>query len=275
MAREFFLLVGFFLLAAATGSGEEQCGVASDVRYIRCATCELLVAELHESFTSGGSSGRSSEGAASALIEEACDPEAAAGGWLRSVDMVEDHLEQRISLQRQPLDGPCGRECQTVKMACEGLLEEALKHHPYFAHIPYSPHMTHLSYFSPFITRHRSSRFHEPLNPHLPPTSPHLHPPPPTYHPPTPPPFPPGLGGRACGASGGGCVAGVARGRRVYPLVVRVQEAAAQGGQGAAGRAALPCAHTLGASGARAWPGAPHDAGGSSPPLTPPTPPLP
>ena len=168
MAREFFLLVGFFLLAAATGSGEEQCGVASDVRYIRCATCELLVAELHESFTSGGSSGRSSEGAASALIEEACDPEAAAGGWLRSVDMVEDHLEQRISLQRQPLDGPCGRECQTVKMACEGLLEEALKHHPYFAHIPYSPHMTHLSYFSPFITRHRSSRFHEPLTPHLP-----------------------------------------------------------------------------------------------------------
>ena len=194
MAREFFLLVGFFLLAAATGSGEEQCGVASDVRYIRCATCELLVAELHESFTSGGSSGRSSEGAASALIEEACDPEAAAGGWLRSVDMVEDHLEQRISLQRQPLDGPCGRECQTVKMACEGLLEEALKHHPYFAHIPYSPHMTHLSYFSPFITRHRSSRFHEPRTPHLPPTSPHLHPPPPTYHPPTPPPLPPRVG---------------------------------------------------------------------------------
>ena len=45
------------------------------------------------------------------------------GAWLKFLDMVETDA-QRIKVERQPEDGPCGSECKTLALACQQLLEE-------------------------------------------------------------------------------------------------------------------------------------------------------
>ena len=57
------------------------------------------------------------------MIESVCDPTKDEGAWLKFLDMVETDA-QRIKVERQPEDGPCGSECKTLALACQQLLEE-------------------------------------------------------------------------------------------------------------------------------------------------------
>lgn len=96
-------------------------GVPTDVKYIRCGVCESLAAEVH-SHVQKTPDVRKSEASIVTALEQSCDPTSDAGAWMRSIDLVE--LEGRLVLVRQEEDGPCNRECATIKLACRALLEE-------------------------------------------------------------------------------------------------------------------------------------------------------
>jgi hypothetical protein len=102
-----------------------ELGVASDVKYIRCAICEQLVGALHDHVTAGKQSkALSSEEDVQSAVEVSCKPDTDAGAWLRFLDLVEDLETQRLHVVRQEEDGPCGKECQTAARACSAILEE-------------------------------------------------------------------------------------------------------------------------------------------------------
>ena len=105
-------------------------GVASDVKYIRCETCRALVTALHERMAALKKSKhhRLDEDSVQSKIEMACQPQEEEGEWLRYLDMVEsdtpDAADRFLRLERQRLDGPCEKECATIRLACSKLLEE-------------------------------------------------------------------------------------------------------------------------------------------------------
>ena len=106
------------LLHAATAAD----GVPGDVKYIKCEVCEKLVTSLHSHLAKQGK--LSSEAAAMAAIETACQADAAAGAWMRFIDLVEDTEHRRLHLVDQDKDGPCEKECRTIALACSAVLEE-------------------------------------------------------------------------------------------------------------------------------------------------------
>ena len=120
-----FLRLGFravvtlALFAAPLCAAKEE-GVAADVKFIRCQTCEFLVGALHSQVKA--SKKRLGESEVHSMVEKVCKHAETEGAWLRSLDMVEDG--RQIRLERQPHDGPCGKECLTISLACEKLLEE-------------------------------------------------------------------------------------------------------------------------------------------------------
>ena len=99
-------------------------GVPSDVKHIRCETCESLVSAAHRRFAElrKGSKKALSEEDAMSVVETVCDPEADGGAWLRSLDLQEQG--RRLRLVKQAEDGPCGVECATLRLACQALMEE-------------------------------------------------------------------------------------------------------------------------------------------------------
>ena len=109
------LALHVFFVMGATSPG----GVPSDVKYIRCAVCDALVTALHEHIRK---TPKLSEEDIQGVIEEACNPDADAGAWMRSIDLVESGTA--LELKQQKEDGPCGRECDTIRLACMALLEE-------------------------------------------------------------------------------------------------------------------------------------------------------
>lgn len=114
------LVLALMFPHGVVGSQVEEVGVPSDVKYIRCHTCEHLVTALHEQMKAPDK--RPDESAVQLKIEKACKHGEAEGAWLRSLDMVEN--EETIRLEKQPQDGPCGKECLTIALACQRLLEE-------------------------------------------------------------------------------------------------------------------------------------------------------
>lgn len=106
---------------------DDEAAVAADVKYIKCDTCRQLVAAVHEQVAAERKKSKAkklSEDSIQTIIESACKPSTEAGAWLKFVDMVESEKDGRIRVEKQAEDGPCGRECKTVGMACEQLLEE-------------------------------------------------------------------------------------------------------------------------------------------------------
>lgn len=112
------------LLVLARAGARDGTGLGSDVRYIRCETCEALVGALHSRISADKKAAKKplSEAAVHTVVEEACKADAPMGAWLRSIDLVEDGT--RLTLVKQGQEGPCGSECQTLVLACEALLEE-------------------------------------------------------------------------------------------------------------------------------------------------------
>ena len=102
------------LAAIATPAGNP-----SDVKYIRCAACEALVDAVRARAATLPKSGTESD--FQKIVDDACNPESV-GEWMSFYDLVEDR--DRLQLVKQAEDGPCGKECQTVALACRALLEE-------------------------------------------------------------------------------------------------------------------------------------------------------
>ena len=96
-------------------------GIQGDVKYIRCGVCELLIGELHGHLERNPGL-RKEEASILSALEDVQNPESSAGGWMRSIDLVESG--DRLELERHKEDGPCGRECATIKLACAALLDE-------------------------------------------------------------------------------------------------------------------------------------------------------
>ena len=96
-------------------------GIQGDVKYIRCGVCELLIGELHGHIERNPGL-RKEEASILSALEDVQNPESSAGGWMRSIDLVE--RGDRLELERHTEDGPCGRECATIKLACAALLDE-------------------------------------------------------------------------------------------------------------------------------------------------------
>ena len=114
------------LLRLAACLPEDEAAVSSDVKYIRCGLCQQLITAVHESVTAArkkSKAKRLSEESIQMIIESACNPSTEAGAWLKFLDMTETD-GGKIQIERQAEDGPCGRECRTLGMACEQLMEE-------------------------------------------------------------------------------------------------------------------------------------------------------
>ena len=114
------------MLHLATCLPEDDAAVPSDVKYIRCGVCQQLITAVHEQVAAAKKKSKSkklSEESIQTIIESACKPSAEAGAWLKFLDMAETD-GGRIQVERQAEDGPCGRECKTLGMACEQLMEE-------------------------------------------------------------------------------------------------------------------------------------------------------
>ena len=123
------LLPAVALLAVLPPGPESAArGVASDVKYIKCAACEAAVTAAHELFTQpreAGAARAQSEEEAHQLVEQLCKPEAEEGAWMRAIDLVEQQVDgggRRLALVKMEEDGPCGQECLTIAMACESLV---------------------------------------------------------------------------------------------------------------------------------------------------------
>ncbi|EOD11052.1 hypothetical protein EMIHUDRAFT_120421, partial [Emiliania huxleyi CCMP1516] len=111
-------------LLSVASAQTPSAGVPSDVKHIRCETCESLVSAAHRRFAElrKGSKKALSEEDAMSVVETVCDPEADGGAWLRSLDLQEQG--RRLRLVKQAEDGPCGVECATLRLACQALMEE-------------------------------------------------------------------------------------------------------------------------------------------------------
>ena len=107
------------LMAAATG---QTSGVASDVRYLKCAACQHLVEAAHASLARERQQGASlSEDDVAAIIDRSCKPDTKEGAWLSKIDLVERDGKLLLVEQAQP--GPCEQECMTIAMACDAVVE--------------------------------------------------------------------------------------------------------------------------------------------------------
>jgi len=126
-ARRTSNTLGMMWLMAVSVAGAEEVGVPGDIKYIKCEVCESLVGALHSHVATARLKDRhsmKSESDVQEVVEQACKAETPVGEWLRSIDLVEDDAAGRLKLERQKTDGPCGKECRTVALACEALLEE-------------------------------------------------------------------------------------------------------------------------------------------------------
>lgn len=117
-----------FVTIALIAQQSPASGVTSDVKYIRCATCEAAVNAAHKGFSAMREKSKkpASEEQAQQLIERICKPEEDEGAWLRAIDLVEQESiegDRRLALVAMDTDGPCGQECQTVALACEAVLD--------------------------------------------------------------------------------------------------------------------------------------------------------
>ena len=106
-------------LAAASGATE---GVASDVKYIKCATCNEFVNALHASVHKSATEKKAapSEEEIQHTVERTCNPSTTDGEWMMRIDLVETE-DARLELVQQSDLGPCGKECQTVASACRAV----------------------------------------------------------------------------------------------------------------------------------------------------------
>ena len=113
-------------LPALLGLASDEQAVPGDTKYVRCDTCRHLVGAVHETVAAARKASRAkklSEETIQTVIESVCDPAKDEGAWLKFLDMVETDA-QRIKVERQPEDGPCGTECKTLALTCQQLLEE-------------------------------------------------------------------------------------------------------------------------------------------------------
>ena len=112
-------------LPALLGLASKKQAVPGDTKYVRCDTCRYLVGAVHETVAAARKASKAkklSEETIQTVIESVCDPTKDEGAWLKFLDMVETDA-QRIKVERQPEDGPCGSECKTLALACQQLLE--------------------------------------------------------------------------------------------------------------------------------------------------------
>ncbi len=116
-----------FVLVAAVAAREQrdEGGVAGDVKYIRCQACEHFVHALHTAIDNAAQAKpKLGEEDVVGLMKASCQPHTEEGAWLRSLDLVEDDSTRSLVLVAEAEDGPCNRECRTVELACNALLEE-------------------------------------------------------------------------------------------------------------------------------------------------------
>jgi len=118
-----------------------------DLPYIRCQTCEIMVAqalgrvkEVLESQASPAekkkkgakrrfehsSSLGSVEGAVEDIVTGLCDAEGKYGGWISDYDVVKRDSVLKLESQvgGDVAGGHCRRECRTIAKACAGVLED-------------------------------------------------------------------------------------------------------------------------------------------------------
>lgn len=116
-----FLHGAMLTFVISLASADEARG--SDVRYIKCDTCEALIEAILDSVASEkrNSKKKLSEERLGDIVERVCKPETDEGAWLRSIDLVE--AGDKLRLQRQTEDGPCGTECRTLQLACGAVVE--------------------------------------------------------------------------------------------------------------------------------------------------------
>ena len=114
-------------LAAATATQESDASViATDVKYIRCDTCRALVEALSASVaqTKASKKKATSEEEVSTMVDNSCNSDSAEhGAWMAKIDLIETE-DARLELAQQHIDGPCGRECQTIAAACRSVVSD-------------------------------------------------------------------------------------------------------------------------------------------------------
>lgn len=95
-------------------------GVPSDVPYIRCEACKLVV-QAAVNRTNELSENGLTEIRLFDLVESLCDPTSINGKWARTIDLVERvrkiHLVQQSNIQ------DCKQECRTLALACAAVLD--------------------------------------------------------------------------------------------------------------------------------------------------------
>lgn len=95
-------------------------GLPSDVKYIKCETCNNLVIVAAESADKLEGTALT-EIALYDLTESLCDPASVNGKWMREIDLVE--RVGRLRLIKQDGEQDCTRECRTIALACNSIME--------------------------------------------------------------------------------------------------------------------------------------------------------
>ncbi|KAL1524303.1 hypothetical protein AB1Y20_019205 [Prymnesium parvum] len=114
--------------------------IDGDIKYIRCQTCELMVAKALEQAKAVAAAEQPKpqqkrrfqaqenlgglEGSIEDIVTSICDSESVEGKWMSNYDIVKRGAALKLENQvgGDVVGGHCKRECRTIEKACAGVL---------------------------------------------------------------------------------------------------------------------------------------------------------